>query len=839
MSNSSTVVRIFVLCLLISFAPSALAWTSGREGPDYGPTEMQKDPTWHWDAFENPPNEHAWLLEEALARSGVPIAGTFWATGYADKDALASPSNGTLLSVFPTPLSSDKASRRFKRSYDIAGFSSLPDHAYSIGDWAAGGEMCPPGTTTRIPSAETRNCREFDSHLGMINSTHFSPQSELTYGHYHAIAMKRASDCKQFGDAAGNNRQATDAAKECEREAMLIESVGQHFLQDAWSLGHMWERWGYSSFELFPGHPGMLGYERAVVTGMVAGMIHGAESVALPVVGVNIPDAMNAGGDPRLRWRNPFVPNLGGRGVGDLHARDMLFDPFYNTQREQALNCSASGLRDVYAATAQLSGPMRLFQGIKLDPLSQACWKQRATNEAMERGFGFKCSAAASGASDAIKNACAAFETIGSNPEAWVRLVAIGRKGSSGVPLSDQAQNELRIALYLLTTHLILGRDLDPFGVQSAGLDVGPQQFAPLASMFMGSEKNRISASVSIPAVYSDPLTASDSSVPEPWKPQLGTDSPSAPWDPGSYISRVFNRSHTKEFCSAPETELTALQDRINSASAEDLPVACEICLEYTSRRVEVDGQSVCQRSGAVVSALEQIPGLSVRSAARRYCGCGHWDVAEDFDELNQDLDWRYGQIDLLAGGALPAAIEMRPFVLQGQYSGIDLLYDSERARNGTPNVSHNTTDQVVERVVGLPWENGQAQTGVKAPPKAVLFHPGPNITGLGAVRWTAPYVGNFRVRARFNGVDVNRDAADVFIIISRIPLPSTGVEVVVQNRLDAKNSPFAYDSAVKDAGAFRLNKGDQIFFAVGPGPRLDNFADTVMLEASIDRVDH
>ncbi len=35
-----------------------------------------------------------------------------------------------------------------------------------------------------------------------------------------------------------------DFLKDCEIESLSIESVAQHFLQDAWSEGHMWERWG-------------------------------------------------------------------------------------------------------------------------------------------------------------------------------------------------------------------------------------------------------------------------------------------------------------------------------------------------------------------------------------------------------------------------------------------------------------------------------------------------------------------------------------------------------------------------------------------------------------------
>ncbi len=28
----------------------------------------------------------------------------------------------------------------------------------------------------------------------------------------------------------------------CETEAKVLEAIGQHYLQDAWSMGHLWER---------------------------------------------------------------------------------------------------------------------------------------------------------------------------------------------------------------------------------------------------------------------------------------------------------------------------------------------------------------------------------------------------------------------------------------------------------------------------------------------------------------------------------------------------------------------------------------------------------------------
>lgn len=795
----------------------AFAWMSGPEGPLYGPAEAVKSPPWRWDASQTPPNEHARLLEEAMGRAGIPLSGTFRATVYTDKDSLVGAASPGQRSVFPKPASAPTANLRTTRSYDIAGFASLVDHTYSMADWAAGSEICPPGTTPPNAQAQDAECHDFDFHLGMLNSTHFPPQAQQIYLRYHAIALQRASDCPRLG-AVGPNQQARDVAEECEREALLIESTGQHFLQDAWAIGHMWERWGYSSFGLFPGWPRAISYERAVLTGLVSGLIHGAEAI------LHIPDAMSTGNDTRVQWVNSAAPNLKGEGIGDLHADSMLSNVSYAAQKQQMLDCSASGLRDVYARTAQLSGDMKPFAGAHVDPTSSACWAQRATNEAMMTGFGLKCpQSLLTGPSDSdITRFCRVAELAANAPEFWARAVPFAKKLISGSPtFSAEARNEFAQSMVLLSVSIVMAGNRQPLGIDLAS---GGLPFA-----FMNVEKNSLAAQASIPAKYADP--------PLPWSPNANTDSPTAPWDPASYLARVFNRSHAKEMCVSPETAPNALHDKVQAASEADLPIACEICIEFTSRHVAAEGHSVCTIAGANTEPLLAESGQSARSVARVSCGCGHWDVAEDFSSKNQSDIWRYGSVPLQPSNTLPEVAELRPFTFQGRYSGIDALWDPIFNFAGTPNVARNSTEQTVDKVSGLPFLNGRTQTGITVPPKGVTLHSGarPRADGLqpslGVTRWTAPYDGNFRIQAIFTPADITWSGMDFYVLRSGWDT-SNKIVVLYQHRMTSISSQL---SASFDSGTVALKQGDRIDFGVGPGPNLDRGSDTVVLQATID----
>lgn len=89
-------------------------------------------------------------------------------------------------------------------------------------------------------------CHEYFPHIGMLNSNHMVPQARRFYDHYHRLALQRAAQCATVFDdlSAAHRDRFRPYVLACEKQALALEAVGQHFLQDAWSMGHMWERWG-------------------------------------------------------------------------------------------------------------------------------------------------------------------------------------------------------------------------------------------------------------------------------------------------------------------------------------------------------------------------------------------------------------------------------------------------------------------------------------------------------------------------------------------------------------------------------------------------------------------
>jgi hypothetical protein len=788
-----------LLCLALLLPSLATAWVSGTEKP-YGPFQAVRNPPWRWDPNEAVPNEHARLLVLALQRAGVPVEGTFNASVYTDKSIVVDPLAPGQRSAFPTPLAAPGTNFRNTRYYDIAGFASLPDHSYSMGDWAAGNEVCPRGTMPNSVPASAVDCHDFEFHLGMLNSTHFPPQSMKIYQDYHTIALQRAGECTVLGQAvlgiAAQNQLARDAATECEREALLLEATGQHFLQDAWAVGHMWERWGYSSFNLFPGAPAPIGYERSVLTSMVSGLFHGAESV------LHVPDEMSAGDDPKVAWWNPTSSDpLSQPGIGDLYLDKLLGDPQYVRQRESLLNCSASGLREVYARTSQVSGALRAFGGQQVDSTGPACWAQRVTNQALLQGFGVRCPPSTIGK---LGDACAALDLVVQGPWFWAHTVPWLKS------VSSQAQQEYESSMLLLSNIVRMFGTNDPYSLSLAS--------GGLSGTFMSVDKNSAAAAASVPTSYADP--------PLPWAPKLATASIASDWDPGTYLSRVFHLSHAREMCTADEASLPALKDKLDTVSDADYAVACEMCIEFTSRQVFADGPSLCTLAGAATEPLLAQPGDSIRVTARSQCGCGHWDVAIDFRNRNPSDDWRYGWIPMNDLGGPQAFYALTPFGPAGRYSGIDFFWDAAITQTGIPNVTHNSLAQTVSVVVGLPFD--PVQIGIANPPKAFTFHPGPST--LGVARWTAPRDGRYVIHASFTPINPDWSGMDVFVLRSSGDFQP--ITPLFAQRLLAVSTQLL---PTYDSGPLDLKKGDQIDFAIGPGPRADPTNDTVVLDATID----
>jgi hypothetical protein len=146
-----------------------------------------------------------------------------------------------LSQVSQRPVEPLDGTRLVLRSISVAELAQLPDFSYGLWDWLGGNESCPED----LAGFTAEECHTFESHMGPLNSNHFPPQSRTAFSYYHQMALERANECasyrKSFKDSPG---RFDDILKECEFESLAFEAIGHHFLQDSWSMGHMWERWG-------------------------------------------------------------------------------------------------------------------------------------------------------------------------------------------------------------------------------------------------------------------------------------------------------------------------------------------------------------------------------------------------------------------------------------------------------------------------------------------------------------------------------------------------------------------------------------------------------------------
>jgi hypothetical protein len=172
-----------------------------------------------------------------------------------------------------------------QRRVSLAEFAHVPDWSWSLSDYLKGNEHCPV-RNNRLAPDEIDACHDFASHMGIANSNHFAPQNKAMYELYHRLAVKAARRCSRMEAAmeqtpAHVHTPAVDRMlDECEREALIFETVGQHFLADAWSSGHMWQRWGSPHFPKDDDQ-----YVDGLIVALVSGLIHGYRSVAesLPI----------------------------------------------------------------------------------------------------------------------------------------------------------------------------------------------------------------------------------------------------------------------------------------------------------------------------------------------------------------------------------------------------------------------------------------------------------------------------------------------------------------------------------------------------------------------------
>jgi hypothetical protein len=575
--------RLAAVLLLLASATRAAAWDSRCYLA--GGAECLSGPATARSRWIGPSDEHRALLELGRIFGGLPSSTSddFTLPVFTSDETLdVAFSGGTPPPPFesaappPTepvtslvPVSFIDTKRTQQRTMSFPEFAQLPDHAYSLWDWALGNETCPLGDGTPAVA-----CHEFKTHMGPVNSNHFVPQSAFFYEYYHRLALDRAADCKRMTIRLGNARaRFAEFPVACEQEALVLEAVGQHFLQDAWASGHMWERWGSPDLADFPS------LTRALLVAMTSGLIHGARAVledlpteAVALLGTteyHFDDPLNAPA-PAVGFRGPsdLLPQAG---VGDLYLTNLIAQQgaSFPAEFDRLFSCEAAGLRAVYQAAGEPEGALGpLRAGLSaVDPTSDAsCFGQRATNAAMQKGIGLD------------------FSTPDGTPVrieldsfAATHLVPILSTQAGGTPTAaDRAQYQVDMAHLVAIARLTAAQDPNSVTLASGGLP-------PL----LGIEANGFYVKTPL-APYVDP--------PLPW-PATGGSGNDA--DRSRALARTFHRAHAIDWCNAfhdgdaQQLDVAAFADKIHALNDDgvtgpEVDALCGMCTEFATRHLRV-----------------------------------------------------------------------------------------------------------------------------------------------------------------------------------------------------------------------------------------------------------
>jgi hypothetical protein len=613
------------LVVLLAAAPAA-AWDSrcylGTPVPDPGVpggvrAECTEGPETARNRWLGPSDEHRALLEFGRIFGGLPHA-------VSDGASLTVFTGDGMVDVAGQPMESYQpvdfvaAKRVQTRVISVPELAQLPDHAYALWDWATGNETCPLDA-----SVPAQACHEFKTHMGPVNSNHFVPQSAFFYEYYHRLALGRAADCSRMLARLGSARSRfAEFPVACEREALMLEAIGQHFLQDAWAAGHMWERWGSPDLADFPTPTD------ALLVSMVSGLIHGARAlletvpdlvgdfVAAQLVGAHFDDPLNAPGPP-VGFRGPAdtVPHAG---LGDLYLTDLIamggagFPETYT----RLFSCSAAGLREVYTAAGAPEDPlMPLAPGLDVvDPTSDACFGQRVTNAAMRAGLALDF---------ALPDGTKVHFELDST--AATHLVPTLSVQAGGTPTAAQTtQFQVDVAHIVNVTRVLAAQDPDGVALASGVLP-------PL----LGVQANGHYVKTP-PAAYVDP--------PLPW-PTGGA--PGEEATRALALARTFHRAHAIDWCnrfhagSAEGLDVDALRARAESLHSSGAPpavrdAACAACGDFAARHLRVGHdvgdydtarEPLCHFLADDPAGTQYVfqpgdPGDAIPALAKTYCGC-------------------------------------------------------------------------------------------------------------------------------------------------------------------------------------------------------------------------
>lgn len=384
--------RLGIFLGVLALAPAARAWEAKCYLDEAGAQACSESDAGPMVARSHWLGEHAYLAGLAFVRAGLPedlleAREISVYTDGGDVEQVGDPEPAVPEVPSWQPADLDEVEAKVTHQRPLAQFAELPDMSFSFQAWLGGNEVCPlPGAP-----ANPLLCYIYGvdysfallrgevfvrlGYIGPVNSTHFSPQAGAMHAHYHAIAMDIAAQCASMREALGDDWEDPrflPYLMECDWLAMALEGVGQHFLQDVWSSGHMWHRWGSPYLDQVGGTV------RGGIVAAIVGIIHGAKSF--------VPEADDPLCFPteHVRWLD--ASGALQRGVGDIFVSDLVLVPTFTAAKETLLDCSAAHYAAVYQAGARSYGPASPA-AFAYGEGDERCYAPRVTNAAFAEGL--------------------------------------------------------------------------------------------------------------------------------------------------------------------------------------------------------------------------------------------------------------------------------------------------------------------------------------------------------------------------------------------------------------------------------------------------------------------
>jgi hypothetical protein len=326
--------------------------------------------------------------------------------------------------------------------------------------------------------------------------------------------------------------------------------------------------------------------------------------------------------NPDVQWVGPLdaTPQPG---FGDLFLPDATGfltnqGGAFPEQHRGLFSCAVSGLREVYLAAGEQHGPaVPPAAGLlSLDPRSENCFGQRATNRAVARGIGLDY-VDPSGTSQRLELDSAI---------ATAMVPALSTQAGGQLSATLVQEYAIDIADVVFTSQVVAQTAMD-------GVDLATGLLGP----FLGVDVNHVYVTTPL-APYVDP--------PLPWPAAGGASADEV--ERSAAIARAFHRAHAVEWCNRfhqgdPDfLDVEALRSRVETladidASSDEFGAACAACTEFAARhlRVGVDETEYDTAREPLCHFLADNPASAqyvyqsgtasdtIAALAGEYCGCG------------------------------------------------------------------------------------------------------------------------------------------------------------------------------------------------------------------------